>query len=295
VLFGGAFVLGLVMPEWQSIGPTPIVAPIRIHDAVDLDLILDVHVGLNYVNITLIKAQTNATSIKTEVLLPRLLPRDSLIDTIPQDDDDEKEDGTENIYFNERIELLTAADMRDQIQEALQRGLPLPILTVMNYLSHQEEGFRWSVDLRLAGFYCQFILTITLITWAWMNIFFLVIPRYGAATMIVMGLLALLSVLVYWLLLPARELVIYLSGNQLRFKMGGCYWTVLVAGFAALITGTGLLFVDLRNPGAITFDFELETDIKKTVVEKTVERRSIKAQPSVQATRKVLKISKYNK
>lgn len=231
---------------------------------------------------------------KSSIILPRLLPRDSSAETTTTTTTSTTErpalydygDGKDgDIRFNERMELLTAEGMRIQMRKALQRGLPVPILTVFNYLSHQEEGFRWSFDFRLAGHYCEFVLTLTLICWAWMNIFFLVIPRYGAIAMIATGILALISVFLYWILLPAREMVIHLNGAALHFKLGGCYWTVLTSGWAALITGVVLLVVDLHRPGAITFDFELvESEAKQEKVNKLVEKRSVKLQPSVKPT-----------
>ena len=153
------------------------------------------------------------------MVLPRLLPRDSL-QLITGSYEKASDLGV--IKFNERIELKTAEDMRVQFREALERGLPVPILTVINYLSHQEESFRWSVDYRRAGFFCQFFLTLTLISWAWMNIFFLVIPQHGAVVMITTGLLGLLAVFLYWILLPALDLVIVINGSVLKFKLDGC-------------------------------------------------------------------------
>ena len=78
---GGAFLLSLVMPWWQCGGPVSIRAPIRVQDTEFMNLTLEVHVGLNYVNITLAldpMQYTLAQQKKTEIMLLRLLPRDSL-------------------------------------------------------------------------------------------------------------------------------------------------------------------------------------------------------------------------
>lgn len=280
---GGAFLLGLVMPWWQCGGPVSVRAPIRVQDAEAMNLTIEVHVGLDYVNITLAldPSQNAPAQQKTEnVVLPRLLPRDS-IQLITGSY--EKASDLSVIKFNERIELKTAEDMRVQFREALERGLPVPILTVINYFSHQEEGFRWSVDYRRAGFFCQFFLTLTLISWAWMNIFFLVIPQHGAVAMITTGLLGLMAVFLYWILLPALDLVIFINGSLLKFKLDGCYWTVLVTGLVALLTGSAMLIIELRHPGSLAFDLEVDSDIKEKLINKVVERRSVKQQPSLQS------------
>ncbi len=275
---GGAFILALVMPWWQTIGPASIRAPIRVQDTEYRDLIIEVHLGLTYANITLTQAAVESVpQQRTDIVLPRLLPRDSL-QVITGSYVRPSEVG--KIQFNEEIELKTAEEMREQFKAALERGLPVPILTVVNYLSHQEEGFRWSVDFRLAGFFCQFTLTLTLISWAWMNIFFLVIPQHGAIAMITTGLLALLSVFLYWILLPSRDMIININGSVLQFRFDGCYWTVLTTGLVALLTGIVLLIVEIQHPGSLTFDLELDPELKRRVINKLVEKRSVKLQQS---------------
>ena len=163
-----------------------------------------------------------------------------------------------DVHFNEYFRLDTANGMRHQMQEALVRGLPVPILTVLDYLTHQEEGFRWSVDYRLAGFTCQFLLTLTLISWVWMNIFFLVIPEYGAVAMAATGCLALISVFLYWMLLPSRLLVIHISGQVMTFQHGECFWIILTTGLVTSLTGIVLWMVEVRFPGTLTFDLLLD-------------------------------------
>ena len=278
ILMGGAFVLALVMPWWQTIGPVSIRAPIRVQDKEYTDLIIEVHLGLTYANITLTQAAVqSATTQRTDIVLPRLLPRDSL-QIVSGSYAKPSEMG--KIEFNEEIELKTAEEMREQFKAALERGLPVPILTIINYLSHQEEGFRWSVDFRLAGYFCQFALTLTLVCWAWMNIFFMVIPQHGAIAMITTGLLALISVFLYWILLPSRDMIATINGTVLKFRLGGCYWTVLTTGLVALLTGLVLLLVEIRNPGSLTFDLELDPELKRKAINKVVERRSLKLQQS---------------
>ena len=277
---GGAFVLALVMPWWQTAGPQTITAPIRVQDTEYVDMTVEIHLGLNYVNITLVKVPQDSSEQpqKAEIVLPRLLPRDSL-KSIGAPYENKNEVG--KIQFNEKIELKTANEMRDQFRSALERGLPVPILTIINYFSHQEEGFRWSVYYRQAGYFAQFTLILTLICWAWMNIFFLVVPQHGAIAMITTGLLALLTNFLYWILLPPKDLLIYIEGEFLQFTFDGCYWTVFTTGLVALFTGSVLLIVETRKPGSLSFDLELDHDVKAKLLNKVIQRRSVKLEPSV--------------
>lgn len=191
------------------------------------------------------------------MLLPRLLPRNSFA-AIAETDPEILDHHSCDIHFNEYFVLETANGMRHQMREALVRGLPVPILTVMDYLAHQKEGFRWSVDYRIAGFTCQFLLTLTLISWVWMNIFFLVIPEYGAVIMAATGCLSLISVFLYWILLPARHLVIHVSGQVMTFHYGECFWIILTTGLVTSLTGIILWVVEVRVPGTLTFDLLLD-------------------------------------
>lgn len=273
ILVGGALVLASWLPAWQT-AVDSIQAPIRFHDKRDRRLILGVHLGLDHVNITLHPAPTRNESkrsaktaspmtptvvtSKNLILLPRLLPRDSaqpmakLAAGAPPP--------AERIAFNERIELEAGTALREQMREALERGLPVPILTVVQYLSHAEEGFRWAVDFRTAGYCTRAVLLWTLAAWAFMNVLFLVIPRYGALAMMAVGLLCLLSVVVYWSMLPTQPLVIHVGGRALRLQWGASFWTVLATGLLTCFAGLGLYLTDLARPGSLDFDLLLHED-----------------------------------
>lgn len=42
-----------------------------------------------------------------------------------------------------------------EVHEVLQKGLPFPILRVVEYLSVDRTGFLWGKQYRLAGYYTQ--------------------------------------------------------------------------------------------------------------------------------------------
>lgn len=48
--------------------------------------------------------------------------------------------------------------MKQEFQRALVKGLPYPILTISEYLSHDGEGFNWGRHYRLAGYYTSITL-----------------------------------------------------------------------------------------------------------------------------------------
>ena len=99
--------------------------------------------------------------------------------------------------------------------------------------------------------------------------------------MITTGLLGLLAVFLYWVLLPSLDLVININGSVIKFKLDGCYWTVLVTGLVALLTGSVMLIIEIRHPGSLTFDLEVDSESKTRLIHKVAERRSVKLQPSL--------------
>lgn len=65
---------------------------------------------------------------------------------------------TTDIDFNEQFMWLTSDQMGDSFREALERGLPFPILTVAEYFSVGQEGLSWGGQYRAAGHYATIML-----------------------------------------------------------------------------------------------------------------------------------------
>lgn len=65
---------------------------------------------------------------------------------------------TTDIDFNEQFMWLNSDQMGDSFREALERGLPFPILTVAEYFSVGQEGLSWGGQYRAAGYYATIML-----------------------------------------------------------------------------------------------------------------------------------------
>lgn len=65
---------------------------------------------------------------------------------------------SEDIDFNERFSWYGSHEMGHSYREAIQRGLPFPILTVAEYFSLGQEGFTWGGQYRAAGYYSSILL-----------------------------------------------------------------------------------------------------------------------------------------
>ena len=59
----------------------------------------------------------------------------------------------EDIDYNERFHWVSATEIQDEFRAALVKGLPYPILTVVEYFNLDDEGFCWGRQYREAGYY----------------------------------------------------------------------------------------------------------------------------------------------
>ncbi|XP_069683373.1 dual oxidase maturation factor 1 isoform X2 [Periplaneta americana] len=166
----------------------------------------------------------------------------------------------EDIDFNERFAWLGSGQMGESYREALVRGLPFPILTVAEYFSLGQEGFAWGGQYRAAGYYGSILLWAAFATWALMNLLLVVVPRYGAYTMMLTGALLLATDLVYFLLIPPTPLVVRFEGSALMFRLGWCFWLVMIAGVLCLSAGLVIAVVDLIYPHRFSTILEVDYD-----------------------------------
>ncbi len=74
------------------------------------------------------------------------------------------------------------------------------------------------------------LLRIAFSMWILMNVLLCAVPRYGAYTMQITGVIMLLTNAIYALLLPRKPLLIPFEGENLTFTYGWCFWIVLIAG-----------------------------------------------------------------
>eukprot|EP00096_Caligus_rogercresseyi_P016540 TRINITY_DN923_c0_g2_i1.p1 TRINITY_DN923_c0_g2~~TRINITY_DN923_c0_g2_i1.p1 ORF type:complete len:546 (-),score=186.52 TRINITY_DN923_c0_g2_i1:259-1896(-) len=198
--------------------------------------------------------------------------------------------GLLDINFNERFTFAGAQELKEGYRAALVKGLPFPILTVAEYLAVDAEGFCWGRSYREAGYYTSIALWVSFAAWSIMNVLFVVVPRYGAYSMTVTGLLMLLSDAIYVWLLPRRPLRIQIEGSTLEFEFGWAFWIVLIAGLLCFLVGFSISIIDLLYPHKFSTVLEMdygtpfdrhtiiedsnETKKKKKVLPKSMEEPS---------------------
>lgn len=109
------------------VAQSTIVAPYKAFSREKLPARLGAHIGLMHINITLVALPVGNWSAP-------------------------------DIDFNEQFSWNQANDMGNSYRNALQRGLPYPILTVAEYFSLGQEGFAWGGQYRAAGYYASILL-----------------------------------------------------------------------------------------------------------------------------------------
>jgi hypothetical protein len=137
-----------------------------------------------------------------------------------------------DINYNERFYWIEPMQMRREYQQALERGLPYPILTVVEYLSQDDGGFSWSRQYRAAGYYTSMLLWLSASVCVLMFCLHCAAPKYGIYAMQSLGVLLLLTNLNYATLVPRgdQKLVIPFEGQSLTFRFGWNFWLVLIGG-----------------------------------------------------------------
>jgi len=215
---------------------------------------LGVHIGLNFVNVTL-----KAKPIYNQ---------------------------SENIDFNERFYWIGPDQMKEDYLAALFKGLPFPILTVAEYFTVDAEGFCWGRNYRQAGYFTSIFLWIAFGLWVFSNIMLIVVPRYGAYLLTLTGFTLLMVNAIYYLHLPVRPLVIRLEQAFLTFHLGWSFWLVLVAGCLCFTLGSAVSIIDLIYPHK--FSTILEVDFgtpfdRHTIIEDSHETKKKKDIPRLEA------------
>uniref|UniRef100_T1JS84 Dual oxidase maturation factor 1 n=1 Tax=Tetranychus urticae TaxID=32264 RepID=T1JS84_TETUR len=166
----------------------------------------------------------------------------------------------EEIDYNERFYWIEATGMKQEYRSALAKGLPFPILTILEYLSKADEGFSWGEKYRGAGSLASNLLVMAFCAWLFMLIMLCAVPKYGIYTLTIIGGFMLFINGCYSLSLPANPLRIPFPGGVLSFSYGWSFWLVLIAGIIALSVGSIIVIFDYFFPNKFSTILEVDYD-----------------------------------
>uniref|UniRef100_A0A7E4W6Y8 DUOXA-like protein C06E1.3 n=1 Tax=Panagrellus redivivus TaxID=6233 RepID=A0A7E4W6Y8_PANRE len=220
---GAAILVSIHYPMWHS-GQVQILTAYKAFTNKKLNATLGVKIGLKHVNITLTNKDHNQFSLFALM----------------------KENNHENIMsYNERVDFLHVNSMEKELENALYKGLPYPILKVIEYLSVDRAGFVWGRRYRLAGYYTFVILWLAFACWLLQMILLCLLPHYFGKMMCVVGICTIIADMVYFLNTPSNLCIRFPSSDDtmavLRFGPSHSFHTTIFAGLFSLLVGASII------------------------------------------------------
>jgi len=258
IAIGVVLSLCLATPEWLR-GHGIIQSPIYYHSPKAYEMALGVHVGLAGFNITLRTIDRSFDVQLDGSLVPIAITNRSI------------EKGSENwapkIYYNENVKMYHPDNLVGVVQEALERGLPLPILVAIECLTSAAQGFPWSHYVEEAGYHCYIITVFALVGWFLNQVLMAAIPRYSAYGFVIIGHLMIFDATIYfyWADVANVPHCIVITDAYVKLRHGVCFWTCLAVGVWSCIYGLVMTVYDTIYPDKFLTIFDLDYDIKKTL------------------------------
>ncbi|KAJ1355009.1 hypothetical protein KIN20_012119 [Parelaphostrongylus tenuis] len=195
-LVGAVLAISLHFPGWAG-GSARIVAQFRSHVNERMRAHVGVHVGLTNINITL--------RFEEMVELDR---SGSRIDM-------------SQLYYNEKFDISGVSSMTSELHSAYLRGLPYPILSILEYFSLNQDSFDWGRHYRTAGHYTSAAISFSLACWLLATVCLLFVPHQFGVSMLATGFAALLACLLYLIMSPCQLEIGFVGtqGERVLMKM----------------------------------------------------------------------------
>ncbi|VDK45537.1 unnamed protein product [Anisakis simplex] len=126
----------------------------------------------------------------------------AIILAVPPTNDDSDSNSLSALEFNERFKFLNVYSMEKELENSLRKGLPYPILKVIEYLSVDRAGFVWGRQYRLAGYYTLCMLWTTFGMWLIQMLMLCLAPHYFYKMVMTVGSCMLFADFIYFLYIP---------------------------------------------------------------------------------------------
>ncbi|VDN05735.1 unnamed protein product [Thelazia callipaeda] len=222
------FAVSIHHPTWHQ-GSVRIFSAYKAFTTDKLDAFLGVRMGLKHVNITL-------TSVPS-----------SNVDS---------QKSLNGLEYNERFEFLNVFSMEMELEKSLKKGLPYPILKVIEYLSVDRAGFVWGRQYRLAGHYTIYLLWTAFAVWIVQVLMLCLVPHYFAKMVTIVGFLILCADFIYFTFVPKNFQIRFPSFDgsiaTLEFHLSTCFYMTLVAGWCIISVIYGGILIVLQAKSLYT-------------------------------------------
>ncbi|GFR61941.1 dual oxidase maturation factor 1 [Elysia marginata] len=162
------------------------------------------------------------------------------------------------VYYVEEMPWADFGHETERYSYFLQRGLPEPVLKVMEFISIDDGGLRWGRSFHTAGHFAKVLLWTAFAFWLVTNLLLFSVVVYGAYMFFFTGLTMVLACISYHASQLDQPLVISFGDVDLRVSYGWSFWLTLSTGIVTLILGLILIIFDhFAHEGVADF-FQLE-------------------------------------
>uniref|UniRef100_A0A913IEB8 Dual oxidase maturation factor 1 n=1 Tax=Strongyloides stercoralis TaxID=6248 RepID=A0A913IEB8_STRER len=214
---GAVILISIYYPGWhQSNGR--IFSSYKSFTSGKIHAKIGVKIGLKHVNITL-------TSLCENDLLEN--------ETISQ--------FSNQFLYNERFQIDEVSTLSKELLIATKKGLPYPILKVVEYLSVNGGGFPWGRQYRMAGYYASFFLWVAFGFWILKLFFLCALPHHTFHVSCIVGVSILVADVIYACNTPKPLIIRFEGPNKsvvdLVFSLSTCFYSTLLVGTGTLIYG----------------------------------------------------------
>ncbi|XP_059143800.1 dual oxidase maturation factor 2-like isoform X2 [Physella acuta] len=163
------------------------------------------------------------------------------------------------VYYAESMPWADYGKEYQRFGYFLKRGLPAPILKVMEFLTVDEGDFRWGRSFHTAGQYASALLWTAFAFWIVTNVLLFSVIVYGAYMCFLTGAAMILACVTYHTCQTRLPLVVCFEDENLIMVYGWCFWLTLASGILTSCLGVVLFVMDQCASKTISEFFHLET------------------------------------
>ncbi|KAK9877232.1 hypothetical protein WA026_016978 [Henosepilachna vigintioctopunctata] len=213
--------------------------PYKAGNGIEIEASLGVHIGLRSVNVTLKATTPPNSTLQKEI-----------------------------IDYNERFTWTWdqgtfgfgphAGRLQQEFRAAQLRGVPTPILWIVEYFVIDGEGFRHGRFYRTSGWYCHVLMWSAFATWLLSVILFRSVIVYGGYCLGLTGILQLVANLVWLVVKNPLPLFIPFEDDNLVTSFGATYWLTFFNGLLCLLLAIVIVVIDQIYVDQLYSYFEID-------------------------------------
>ncbi|XP_075922642.1 dual oxidase maturation factor 2-like [Petromyzon marinus] len=174
----------------------------------------------------------------------------------------------EMIDYNERF-TWQSGNIESDYQQALQRGLPVPILQLAETFGRNSACAK-VFQYAQAGGYASALIWVAFVCWTLSNLLFVIVLRYGGAALFMTGFFLVMALISFGCtrLAPVCQTRLGLENVSLHTTFGYSFWLTLANAVLCLLLGSLVIAAHFVAPHKLEEFFSNEEDEMEDLDEK---------------------------